>query len=48
MLHVLLNGFRAVTVVNGAVVILFAVGIWLLVMENESEYKKETGNLFKQ
>ena len=32
VLHVLLNGFRAVTVVNGAVVILFAVGIWLLVM----------------
>ncbi len=48
VLHILLNGFRAVTVVNGAVVILFAVGIWLLVMENESEYKKETGNLFKQ
>ena len=32
VLHILLNGFRAVTVVNGAVVILFAVGIWLLVM----------------
>ena len=42
VLHILLNGFRAVTVVNGAV------GIWLLMMENRSEYKKETGNLFKQ
>lgn len=31
VLHVLLNGFRAVTVVNGAVVILLAVGIGLLV-----------------
>ena len=32
VLHILLNGFRAVTVVNGAVMILLAVGIGLLVM----------------